>query len=137
MNAERVARGLSRLRPNDKLAKAASSQSHDMVRNGYFDHHRPGGPGLVQRIRGTGYLSGARGWAVAENLAWGVGAYSTPASIVGGWMQSGEHRQNVLDRRYRQIGIGVARGSPDGNSYAPEGGKSSALVVTADFGRIY
>src|SRR6185436_15136660 len=74
LNQERVKRGLHPVRHSAALDEAARWQSRDMVARGYFDHERSGGPNLSERIRRTGYLSGARSWAVGENIAWGEGS---------------------------------------------------------------
>jgi uncharacterized protein YkwD len=133
LNEERTARGLSALTRSGKLARAASRHSRSMVRHGYFDHQRPGGPGFAERIQRSGYASGARRWEVGENLAWATGNNATPAAIVTGWMRSGDHRHNVLDSGFDQVGLGIARGTPTG-SPRPRGRLSNAMVVTADFG---
>ena len=41
----------------------------------------PGGATMVDRIRRTGYTSGARGWSLGENIAWGSGRLATAAQI--------------------------------------------------------
>ena len=110
LNAERTQVGLSGLRLNRRLSRAARGHSKDMARRGYFDHTSPGGASFVDRIRRTGYLSGARRWAVAENLGWATGALSSPRGITRAWMDSAGHRANVLSASYREIGIGVASG---------------------------
>lgn len=111
INNRRVARGLPRLRLNRKLTKAAMWHTHDMVRRGYFAHVSQRGRDVVDRLRGTHYLGGRFSWAVGENLAWGSGHLGSPRRIVRSWMESPGHRRNMLDRRYREIGIGViARG---------------------------
>ena len=112
------------------LDGAARWQSHDMVARGYFDHERPGGPSLVKRIRGTGYLHGARSWAVGENIGWAEGGLSTSRSIVAAWMESSGHRANILNGRYRHIGIGIAYGIPDRRAT----GQGNGVTVTTDFG---
>ena len=120
VNRERTSRGLKRLRSSGKLGQAATSHSRDMVRRGYFDHVSPGGGTMQDRIQETGWFSGARSYAYAENIAWGSGEYATPASIVESWMKSAGHRHNILNRRYSELGVGVALGTPrdrDGATY--------------------
>ena len=120
VNRERTSRGLKRLRSSGKLGQAATSHSRDMVRRGYFDHVSPGGGTMQDRIKQTGWLSGARSYAFAENIAWGSGEYATPASIVESWMRSAGHRHNILNRRYTELGVGLALGTPrdhDGATY--------------------
>ena len=84
-----------------------------MVAHRFFSHSSPGGAGLLERLRRAGrYLDGARGFAIGENLAWGTGALATPREIVLSWMGSPGHRRNVLDRRFREVGLGIALGTP-------------------------
>jgi uncharacterized protein YkwD len=130
LNEERASRGLKPLSSNSKLRRAAQSHSLQMVRNRFFDHVSPGGSTLISRIRrGTTYLSGARKWALGENIAWGCGDYATPAGTVATWMNSAGHRKNILTRKYRHIGIGIAFGSPE-----DFGTGMPAATYTTDFG---
>lgn len=121
LNAERTQRGLPRLKSNGRLASAADKHSKDMVRRDFFSHDSPGGTSPSARVKQTGYLSGARGWSVAENIAWGTGHYATPRETVESWMKSAGHRANILHRSFEEIGIGVALGAPgqggDGATY--------------------
>jgi uncharacterized protein YkwD len=99
------------------------------VADRFFDHVSPTGATFVQRIRQTDYLASAASWSLGENLAWGSGFYATPRETVSSWMHSPGHRHNILDPRYREIGIGVAPGTPTdaggvpGATYATEFGK--------------
>ena len=113
LNAERGQRGLRPLRLNRRLARAARGHASDMARRDYFSHDSLSGASFVDRIRRTGYLRGPRAWIVGENLAWGSGDRSTPASIVDAWMHSPGHRANILQRRFREIGIGLVGGAPE------------------------
>ena len=81
----------------------------------------------VGRIRSAHYLQGARGWTVGENIAWGSLDWATPRAIMRSWMNSPPHRANILNRSFRDIGIGVARG-------APVSGVSNAATYVTDFG---
>jgi uncharacterized protein YkwD len=119
LNAQRRKHHLRALRDNAKLDRAAVGHSRDMVRNKYFEHGDFAG-----RIHNAGY----RGSFIGENIAWGSGPYATPRSIVNMWMHSPGHRANILGARYRDIGIGIAAG-------APEGGVGGAATYTTDFGR--
>jgi uncharacterized protein YkwD len=128
LNAERKARGLVALRLNSQLALAAIRHSRDMVNNKYFAHTSPSGVTFVRRIRKAGYMNGYTSWTIGENLAWGGGTYATPAAIVRAWMQSPEHKANILNGRYRQAGFGIViglpvRGSSSGATYSNEFGK--------------
>ena len=126
LNAERARRGLRRLRPNGRLARAAVRHGHDMVRRGYFAHDSLDGRDFATRIRATGYLHRAVGWTVGENLAWGSSVRGTPRMIVAAWMASPPHRRNILNRRFTAVGIAVVRGAPadvsDGATYVTDFG---------------
>ena len=60
-NAERAGHGLSKLRESPRLRRAADRHSSHMVNAHFFDHTSPGGTTMVDRVRRTGYTSGARG----------------------------------------------------------------------------
>jgi uncharacterized protein YkwD len=126
LNAERARHHLRPLRLNRRLSLAAQRHSRAMARRKFFSHTSPGGASFVDRIRSTGYLSGARSWTVGENIAYGSGSRSTPRSIGSAWMNSPPHRSNILSSSYRAIGIGIASGTPVGGG----GG-----TYTTDFGR--
>ena len=128
LNAERRKHGLRKLRLSKRLSKAARKHSRDMVRRDYFSHTSLSGASFVDRIKRTGYLHGAMGWMVGENLAWGAGTRATPAQTVNAWMHSPGHRHNILTPRFRQIGIGIVLGAPQ-----RVGGLPSATYTT-DFG---
>lgn len=129
LNAERRSQGLARLRSDGQLAKAARRFSAHMVRERFFDHVSPSGSTLSSRVRGTSYLRGrVRSWSLGENLAWGAGKRATPRSIVDAWMKSPGHRANILDERFRHIGIGVVIGAPQ------DVGSMPAATYTTDFG---
>jgi uncharacterized protein YkwD len=125
VNRERTSRGLKRLRASGKLDRAADAHSRDMVRRSYFDHVSPGGGTMQDRIKATGWFSGARSYAFAENIAWGSGELGSPKSIVKSWMNSAGHRHNILNGRYTELGVGVALGTPedyDGATYTTDFG---------------
>jgi uncharacterized protein YkwD len=109
MNLVRASNGAPALRIGRALTRAARSHSVDMARRGYFDH----GP-FVQRLR----RFGVRAPYIGENLASGTKPLSA-AAIVQMWIASPPHKQNLLDRGFRRVGVGVA-------------GHSTRLV-TADF----
>ena len=127
LNNERSQRHMKRLRLNKRLSRAARGHAQDMVHRQYFSHDTPSGTDFVQRIQRTGYLRSAGAWLVGENLAWGSVNRSTPASIVDAWMHSPGHRANILNRRFREIGIGVTFG-------APEGADGPSATYATDFG---
>jgi uncharacterized protein YkwD len=130
MNAERTARGLGRLQSEPLLGRVAAGYARQMVRGQFFDHTSPAGSTMLARIKATSYLRDVTSWSVGENLAWGTGTLATPRAMVRAWMQSAEHRANLLDRHFADVGIGVAAGAP----VALEPGEFGGTYVT-DFGR--
>ena len=127
INVQRRARGLASLSANATLARAARRHANDMVLRGYFSHVSPTGVTFTTRLQRNGYLRSGCSWSAGETLAWGTGAAATPAGAVSAWMHSPPHRAVLLGRAYRDVGIGVALGTPYGR------GRSSATYA-ADFG---
>jgi uncharacterized protein YkwD len=126
LNVIRSTRGLPRLHGNRRLAAAATRHSRAMARQQFFAHDSPGGDTMVSRVRAVGYLPRYGSWALGENLAWGPEGGSSPRSIVRAWMASPAHRANIVSPQFRDIGIGIAIGTPFGGPGA---------VYTTDFGR--
>ncbi|MEA2249689.1 MAG: hypothetical protein QOH46_4218 [Solirubrobacteraceae bacterium] len=122
VNTERTTRGLPALRQAARLRLAAARYSREMVARQFFDHVSPSGSTLTSRVRRAGY----RGGTLGENIGWGTGALATPVEIVRAWMASPPHRAVILNRRYREGGVGVASGSPLG---APGPGATFVLDV--------
>jgi len=130
LNAERSSRGLGSLSSNGRLRQASAGHSSDMVARKYFQHSSPQGKTMLDRIRASGYIRARSGFTVGENLGWGSGTLASPRALVSAWMNSPAHRANVLQGRYREIGIGLTMGAPSG------GVQGAAITATTDFGRI-
>jgi uncharacterized protein YkwD len=126
INKARRGNGARPLGPDPRLASAAGGHSAAMDSSNFFSHDGDGSP--VDRIRASGYLAGASTWMIGENIAWGGGRQGTPKATVARWMGSAMHRSTILSRRFRDIGVGVAIGSPLG------GGGGNSAIYTADFG---
>jgi uncharacterized protein YkwD len=121
LNRARAAHHLHALRLDTRLTRAAQGHSADMVAKRYFAHGDFGA-----RIRHSGWTRHRRSWTIGENLAYGTAGAATPAAIVAAWMRSAGHRANILQGRFRWIGIGIASGTPDG-----QGG---GATYSTDFG---
>jgi uncharacterized protein YkwD len=101
-NFERQTAGAPPLLASVELNRAAQSYSDVLATSGCFEHTCGPVPDMAARIGQSGY----QGWtAIAENIAWG---YPSPEAVVAGWMGSAGHRQNLLNPRYREIGVGLA-----------------------------
>ena len=125
LNDIRRDKGLRPFHHNERLSLASQRHTNAMTERNFFAHGD-----FVGRIRSARYLRGARGWTVGENIAWGSWSYATPKAIVRGWMNSPPHRHNILNSRFREIGVGLSRG-------APVGGQDRAATYATDFGTRY
>jgi uncharacterized protein YkwD len=114
----RASRGQPRLDRVPSLGRAATAYAEDMVTRRFFAHVSPEGSDLLDRVRACGYLDGWPDWQVGEVLAWGTGELSTPAAATRGWLESPPHRRMLNGRAYREMGVGVADGTPTGREGA-------------------
>jgi len=126
INAIRVANGLPRVGATKALTVAAKRHSQDMVRRHYFAHVSPSGQTVTERVKRAGYLRGAAGWSLGENIAWGSGSAGSPAALVNAWMNSPPHRAIILTPDFRDAGVGIAHGAPQGGD---------GVTYTLDVGR--
>ena len=129
VNQVRRAHGLRALRPSARLTAAAAQHSREMAARGYFQHASFDGTAFWQRIQRFYGRGGYRTWSVGENLLW-----SSPdvdaARAVQMWMNSPEHRANLLSRSWRDIGLSAVHVAPAPGVYHGD----PVTVVTADFG---
>ncbi|NYI71749.1 uncharacterized protein YkwD [Naumannella cuiyingiana] len=107
VNVERAKVGCPAVREHTTLATVARAHSVDMARYDYFSHTGRDGRSPFDRMRDAGYT----GSVMAENIAAGQ---QTPAAVMKSWMNSSGHRANILNCRYRDLGVGVARGGSYG-----------------------
>jgi uncharacterized protein YkwD len=119
VNAQRAAHGLRPLRASRQLRVAAEAHGADMVSSRFFDHVSPVFGAITDRARRAGYLARTGNWSLGEDIAWGEGELSTPQSIVTAWMNSPGHRAVILDRGFREAGVGVAPGVPVDDASMP------------------
>jgi uncharacterized protein YkwD len=102
-NVERSRVGVSPLRVDGRLMKAAQLQAEQMATLGRMDHVLSNGPypAPQDRLAAAGY----RWQAYAENIAYGQ---RDPEDVTGSWMGSKGHRTNMLSGAYSEIGTGYA-----------------------------
>jgi len=116
VNQDRQEAGLEPLSLTDGLNQAAQTHADDMAERGYFAHEAPNGDTVADRYRDAG---GSRWELVEENIA-RCGTCSAPpdeAEVDGlerGWMDSPEHRRNILAHGLTGFGFGIAVDSEDG-----------------------
>jgi uncharacterized protein YkwD len=97
-NVQRVAHGCRALRYNNTLQRAAQGHANDMSRKHYFAHNSINGTVWWKRIMKAGYRDPG-----GENIARG---FSSASSVVRAWLNSPEHRRNIMNCQFRTIGIG-------------------------------
>jgi uncharacterized protein YkwD len=112
VNVQRARRGRRALRTNGDLARSAVEHSQDMVAKDYFDHVSPAGETPLDRVAAGGYLPRSGTYVVGENIAVGTVQLATPAAIVSSWMASRDHRANILNRDFRDSGLGIVAQAP-------------------------
>lgn len=98
-NQERLAHGCGAVTMEARLRAAAQGHSADMALNDFFSHTGSDGSSPWDRIHAQGYWYSTAG----ENIAAG---YSSPESVVAGWMNSSGHRANILNCAFVHIGVG-------------------------------
>ena len=103
VNEIRVENGLKELTYDWELGRVARYKSQDMKDNAYFSHTSPVYGSPFQMIRNFGISFRSAG----ENIAKG---YSSPQTVVNGWMNSSGHRANILNANYTHIGVGYVSG---------------------------
>lgn len=109
------------------LQRAARAHSKDMIRRDYFSHNTKGRYTFDQRLRRFGYTpKGYRYYTTGENIAYGSGSKGAPKSIMNAWMKSTGHRRNILNGKFREIGVGTYTGVYKGHR--------GVTMYTADFG---
>jgi uncharacterized protein YkwD len=128
INAQRGARALRPLRVSRGLTAAASAHSRQMGQMGYFEHESFNGAPFWKRIDHY-YPAGRRYWSVGENIFW-ESPDTSGSSAVREWMTSAPHRQNILTREWREIGVAAAHFDSAPGAF----GGRSVTIVTADFG---
>jgi len=111
VNIERVNAGLPPLKRNDQLDLAVRDHTRDLVEDDYFAHDTMDwvdgeltsvcGPFTRMNLYYTGWSN------AGENLAAG---YSTPEAVVQGWMSSTGHRANILNPKFKEVGVGYYQG---------------------------
>ena len=116
VNATRASRSLPALRPDATLTRAARAQSRTLLAQDVLAHGD-----FAARL----HSFGATYRLLGENLAWASAGAAQARAIVGMWLKSAPHRENLLRPSFRRVGVGTAVGE-----FRGYGGST---VVTADF----
>lgn len=106
-NQQRQNNNLASLTDNSELDQAAANKAADMFSKDYWAHNAPDGTTPWVFIKSSGYNYIYAG----ENLARG---FNSAPDVINAWMNSPEHRQNVLSPNYQNVGFAVATGKLSG-----------------------
>ena len=96
VNQIRTNAGLSPLAYSSSLSLGAKIRAGEIALK--FDHVRPNGSNWYTVFTEIGQSADGTGENIARN-------YSTPQSVVQSWMDSSDHRRNILDPNFCYMGI--------------------------------
>ncbi len=107
INGKRVAQGLPALNWSVELAAAAQAHTEDCAQRNRGSHVGSDGAKLAARLARVGYAArtSSENWANARSVQHAFGMW---------WNEPkgrDPHRRNILNPRFTEVGIGVARGS--------------------------
>lgn len=103
INDQRDERGITHLKENSILTEAARNYGKYMFANGFFSHNTPGGQSPVDRLNIINFKFKAMG----ENIA----KAPDVTTADNGLMNSAEHRDNILNNQFTDIGVGIIDGT--------------------------
>jgi len=102
-NEKRAQNGLAPVSLNSTLSQAAQAKGADMLNRDYWAHVAPDGTQPWKFFIDFGYRYRYAG----ENLA---RDFTNPSSAVDAWMVSPSHKENMLNPKYKDIGVAVIEG---------------------------
>ena len=109
-----------------------SGRSDDMIRRNYFAHPILGCGQLVfsmMQAFGVHYRS------AGENIGWEAGA-SSPASYLNvAFMNSSDHRANILNSSYTEMGVGSDESAP-GVTWTGVGAEQNVWMFSEEFAQV-
>lgn len=106
-NEVRVKNGLNSLKEDPRLDNAAASKAKNMFEENYWAHYSPSGKDPWGFIQSAGYKFVFAGENLARN-------YYTPKDVMDAWMTSPTHRDNLINPKYKDIGMAVLEGNLNG-----------------------
>ena len=122
VNEKRCQAGLVPLALNPSLTNAAQTHSNRMVQMNFFGHDDPyNNSSAWTRIAAAGYT----GTTLAENIAAGQ---TTAEAVFNAWWSSKGHKRNLMNRNFREMGLGYAQGSTYGHYWTQTFGTRSGAT---------
>jgi uncharacterized protein YkwD len=129
LNKIRVQHGLQPVKISARLTASAAQHSKEMGADGYFAHNSHDGTDFWKRIDRFYGQGGYGYWSVGENLLWSSPNVD-PAGAMQLWMNSPEHRANILSARWREIGVSAVHFAAAPGTYKG----LEVTIITTDFG---
>lgn len=99
INEERTRRGMQKLRIDDDLTNIARQHSLEMFKENYFSHSSPKKGSFEKRLQ----KGGIDYFVAGENLALAPDVYISHEGL----MNSPAHKENILNPKFKKIGIGI------------------------------
>ncbi len=106
-NQERQSSDAGILKENETLNQAALLKARDILEKDYFAHFSPEGVSPWYWFEQAGYRYRAAG----ENLAIG---FLDSEEVNQAWMASPSHKKNIINSKYQDVGIAIAKGDFQG-----------------------
>jgi uncharacterized protein YkwD len=106
LNYARRAAGLAPLRTESLLMRSAELKAAEIVRCNEFSHEACG-VDVRQPFADAGYFSPTTDTRFGENLAWGGAEAGSPRGALLGWLESPEHRANLLRNDWTEQGLAL------------------------------
>lgn len=117
-NAKRQVLGLAPVIEDSKLNAAALAKAENMFAENYWAHYSPSGKDPWGFIQKSGYKFTNAGENLARN-------FYTSNEVVDAWMASSTHRDNIVNPKYKNIGMAVVEGTLNGQP---------TLLIVQEFG---
>lgn len=122
LNQERSLYNLPKFKIDPDLERASRLKSKDMINRDYFEHYAFNlSPWIFVKNAGYDYLF------AGENLAMD---FSTSEGMINAWMESPNHKANILNPDFSDIGIGVVKGE-----FTEDNQSHETVMVTNMFGK--
>lgn len=120
-NYYRSKQGLAPLIQRKALNNSAQAKNISMAQHQYFDHTQPGTTISFDTFIDEQKYEFLK---IGENLA--MGDFSTSKEVVDAWMKSPDHKRNIMDTVYTEIGVNVKTGVYQGRE---------VVFITQHFGK--
>lgn len=114
-NAERLERGLVRLRWDDRLGDLARARATHMADTDTFSHTQSGGTSVFDLMS----EAGIKWYGAGEIIAWNIGTDVSGSAdyVIDQWMNSSGHKAIMTSSDFNYVGFGVATSPVTGKRY--------------------